>query len=154
MQVKRKQTVFMASGLIMAFLWTYHLLMGSWGIEIHRCEGDSMQPTLGDGAVYVIRKAPQKIHIGDIVTARVQSEGAIYQVVKRVVDMDGQRVAITIHRVGKGGFRSQPSRAKSSASSGKVTSGKTRASRRNRSSHRRRRSCPCKFRRRNREKYR
>lgn len=94
MQVKRKQTVFMASGIVMAFLWTYHLFMGSWGFEIHRCEGDSMQPTLGDGAVYVIRKAPQEIHIGDIVTARVQSEGAIYQVVKRVEDMDGQRVLL------------------------------------------------------------
>jgi hypothetical protein len=90
--MKRKQTVLITSGMILAFLWTGHLLMGAWGIEIHRCEGDSMQPTLGDSAVYIVRKNPQEIHIGDIVTARVQIEGAITRVIKRVGELNNQRV--------------------------------------------------------------
>jgi hypothetical protein len=93
--VQRKSSVLIVSSIVLAFLWTSHLILSVWGIEIHRCEGDSMQPTIGSGAIYVVRKNPQTIHLRDVVTARIQAEGEICRVVKRVSNLDDQQVLLT-----------------------------------------------------------
>ncbi|MDW8364447.1 MAG: S24/S26 family peptidase [Abditibacteriales bacterium] len=91
-EVQKKSLVISACLLLLCALWTGNVILSAWRLEIGRNTGFSMSPTLGDGAIYVVRVRPPEIGRGDIVEARIAMDGSVSRVVKRVVDVQEGKV--------------------------------------------------------------
>jgi len=58
----------------------------------YRVNGDSMEPALKNGEIYLVSRGNKSIDRGDIIVFRVEQEESSY--IKRVIALPGEKVAI------------------------------------------------------------
>lgn len=89
----REKKWFMALVLLIAAV----VLLKHHNLDICRCSGWSMYPTLGDGAIVIVKRYVTIISVGDIVAATITADEDIEGAIKRVVavDSDHQRVFLS-----------------------------------------------------------
>jgi hypothetical protein len=91
-KMQKKSFVIPVCLIVLGILWTGNMILSAWRLEIGRNEGFSMSPTFGDGAVYVVQVRPPEIQRGDVVEARIATDGSVSRVVKRVVEVQEEKV--------------------------------------------------------------
>jgi hypothetical protein len=91
-KMQKKSFVLPVCLTVLGILWTGNMILSAWRLEIGRNEGFSMSPTFGDGAVYVVQVRPSEIQCGDIVEARIATDGSVSRVVKRVIEVQEEKV--------------------------------------------------------------
>lgn len=65
-------------------------LLNWYGLQLRMVCGNSMAPTLYDGAVILVLRYPTYITVNDIVTAQVLADKEIVSVVKRVIETNDE----------------------------------------------------------------
>jgi signal peptidase I len=89
--VRSLKKVWIALGAVMMLVIAAFVIFNSY-YSFYRVIGDSMEPTLKDGGIYLVRKGVKSIHRGDIIVFRVKNEKSAH--ISRVIALPGERVAI------------------------------------------------------------